>query len=360
MRATTLLALTVATLLVPAIDACAPKRSALDIASSQLPSTPPASTTPDAPATPAPAPVATTTPTTTPATTPATPAPSPAAPPAKPGTPTPTAPASTPAAKPAVAQPSPACLAGCNSPSLAPEVQQTCRVQCARLAQEAAGTPAPAQPQPDYAAQRARCEAGCDSERDPGDRATCRLNCGQIGPASGGYSTGGGSPVSYPSGTPSSPQQQQQIAQCQAQCDSETSVTDRATCRNNCGAVGTVVGPAGPSQWVLGPTPPMSEAEQRAAVIRSSGGVVQGSGGATTAPKPPTPQPQGNPQCAAQAQTCRNACAGSQTTCAADCNKGKMSETDRATCHLTCTSAGDTCRDDCRIKEGACQPPTYR
>jgi len=174
-------------------------------------------------------------------------------------------------------------------------------------------------------------------------------------------------------------QQQQQIAACQATCDREASATDRATCRNNCGAVGTVLGPAAPSQWVLGPAPKMTEAEQRAAVIRSSGGVVSGgvvSGGAPgSAPRPvavPTSQPAHtqiaapagqqpqNPQCAAQAQSCKLGCAGEQTTCSAQCDQGTMSETDRATCKLTCGSGGDMCRDDCRLKEAACKPAVYR
>lgn len=332
------------------------------------------------------------------------------------------------------------CLASCNAPGLSADDQATCRLQCARLAQPPptppattsapAAKPAPpanssspatpqprpaqpaAQPAPDLAHKKFLCESQCDAEPNPGDRATCRLQCGQLARVSapqpsaapvhsttvGGTTTysfapgGGQVPVSSspaaPATTPAynpyaQQQQQQQIAACQATCDREASATDRATCRNNCGAVGTVVGPAAPSQWVLGPAPTMTEAEQRAAVIRSSGGVVSGgvvSGGAPgsapgSGPRPvavPTSQPAHtqitapagqqpqNPQCAAQAQSCKLGCAGEQTSCSAQCDQGTMSETDRATCKLTCASGGDMCRDDCRMREAACKPAVYR
>ncbi|MCY1055577.1 hypothetical protein [Nannocystis sp. SCPEA4] len=329
------------------------------------------------------------------------------------------------------------CLASCNAPGLSADDQATCRLQCARLAQPPATPPATAssppaaksapptkppsttpaqprpaqpaaQPAPDPAHQKFLCESQCDAEPTPGDRATCRLQCGQLARAStpqpsaapvtsttvGGTTTysfapgGGHVPASS---TPTAPattatynpyaqqqQQQQQIAACQATCDREASPTDRATCRNNCGAVGTVLGPAAPSQWVLGPAPTMTEAEQRAAVIRSSGGVVQGGAPAaaarpvtvptsqpataptqTTIAPPPGQQPQ-NPQCAAHAQSCKVSCASEQTSCSAQCDQAKLSETDRATCKLTCTSGGDMCRDDCRMKEAACKPAVYR
>ncbi|WAS92582.1 hypothetical protein [Nannocystis punicea] len=352
----------------------------------------------------------------------------------------------------ATAPASESCLASCTAPGLSADDQATCRLQCARLAQSAPATPPPAarppaatppatsppatsppasspprpaqpavQPAPDLAHKKFLCESQCDAEPNPGDRATCRLQCGQLARVSGPQSTtspvgsttvgntttysfapgggsvpvtttpgpsntttysfapGGGSvPVTTSPGTaaaynPQAAQRQQQIAACQASCDREASATDRATCRNNCGAVGTVVGPAAPSQWVLGPAPTMTEAEQRAAVIRSSGGVVPGSapGGAprpvavpTNQPAPTFTAPQGqqpqNPQCAAQAQSCKVGCAGEQTTCSAQCDQGKMSETDRATCKLTCSSSGDMCRDDCRMKEAACKPAVYR
>ena len=85
--------------------------------------------------------------------------------------------------------------------------------------------------------------------------------------------------------------------------------------------------------------------------------ILPGSGG--TQPSQPGYQPP-NPQCAAQAQSCKVTCANEQTTCNAHCDQGKMSETDRATCKLTCSGAGDTCRDDCRIKEANCKPATYK
>ncbi|MCY0992846.1 hypothetical protein OV203_37240 [Nannocystis sp. ILAH1] len=353
------------------------------------------------------------------------------------------------------------CFAGCTAPGLSADDQATCRLQCARLAQStpasppaakppaaappssstpasppaakppaatppstppassppAASPPRPAQPAsqpaPDLAHQKFLCESQCDNEPNPGDRATCRLQCNQLNRASApqptsapvgsttvgstttySFAPGGGSvPVTTSPGTspayrPAQPgstaatynpqaAQQQQVAACQATCDREASATDRATCRNNCGAVGTVVGPAAPSQWVLGPAPTMTEAEQRAAVIRSSNGVVPGSapGGAPRPVAVPTSQPAApaqatvtalpgqqpqNPHCAAHAQSCKVGCASEQTTCGAQCDQGKMSETDRATCKLTCSSSGDMCRDDCRMKEAACKPAVYR
>lgn len=314
------------------------------------------------------------------------------------------------------------CLAECNAPGLSADDQATCRLQCARLAQSApapaaqppAAPPAPAprpaqpaaQPAPDLTHKKLLCESQCDAEPTPGDRSTCRLQCAQIyrpsapsAPASApvsshttgatttySFAPGGGyipaaptTPATAPAYNPQAQaQQQQQIAACQATCDREASATDRATCRNNCGAVGTVVGPAAPSQWVLGPAPTISEAEQRAAVIRSSAGVagvVSSAPGAAPTARPAAPASQPvtsppaalpgaqqppNPQCAAQAQSCKLGCANEQTACSAQCDQGKMSETDRATCKLTCTSLGDSCRDDCRMKEAACTPVVYR
>lgn len=384
MRPNVLFSLTLATLLAAPVTSCGPKRSALDIASSQPQTTAPGQTigAPPLAATHTPAP-ASTPPAAAPATTPA-PAPAPATTP-QPAAPTPatpvaatTPPPATPPAAPttpvvSAPQGDPACLAGCNSPSLAPEVQQTCRIQCARLAQQSTTAPAttpttaPAQPQPqpDYAHQRALCESTCDAEKTPGDRATCRLNCSQIGPSNpnsypyGGYSGSSGGSTTYPAGTPASAQRQQEIAACQASCDREASATDRATCRNNCGAYGTYLGTSGPSGYVAGPAPGTSYEDQRAAVIRSSGGVAGTTGGTTPPPQNSGYQPP-NPQCAAQAQSCKIACANEQTACNAECDRGKMSETDRATCRLTCTAAGDTCRDDCRIKEGQCTPAVYK
>ncbi|MDC0717409.1 hypothetical protein [Nannocystis bainbridge] len=354
----------------------------------------------------------------------------------------------------AAAPASETCFAGCTAPGLSADDQATCRLQCARLAESATATPAAkpatppatapaagsaatppaarpatppasspsaspppraAQPAPDPAQQRFLCESQCEREATPGDRATCRLHCGQTyrapqpgapvsstsvgGTTTYSFAPGGGSvPVTTTQGpayTPAQPgttaatynpqaaqQQQQQIAACQSTCDREASATDRATCRNNCGAVGTVVGPAAPSQWVLGPAPTMTDAEQRAAVIRSSNGVVQGGAPrpVTAAPSQPGPRPAAgptptpatpgqatftvpaqpqNPHCAAHAQNCKVSCASEQTTCSNQCDGGKMSETDRATCKLTCTGAGDSCRDDCRMKEAACKPAVY-
>lgn len=272
------------------------------------------------------------------------------------------------------------------------------------------GTPAPiAAPAPQEPHLRALCESQCDAEPVASDRATCRLQCAQLSrvsaPPTGGTTTtttttgstttysfgpGGGSVPSAPTTTPpnytapnytppsypasvSPSGQQQQIAACQATCERESSSTDRATCRNNCGAVGTVLAPPAPGKWVLGPAPASSDADQRAAVIRSSQGVVGGAPPASTPPPATTnitrlpteaatpPQQQFvNPQCAAHFQSCSISCAGGQTSCAAQCDQGKVSPTDRATCKLTCESNGDMCRDDCRMKEAACRGPTYR
>ena len=142
------------------------------------------------------------------------------------------------------------------------------------------------------------------------------------------------------------------------------SATDQTTCKLNCNAVGTVLTP--PSSYNIYAGAPPSDADARAAVIRSSGGVVPGS--AQPRPTTPTAQPSAPPaatpervaQCAAQAQQCASSCSVQLAPCNQSCDQGKMSSTDRATCKLTCETNVDVCRDDCRIKEGTCRGPVYK
>jgi hypothetical protein len=206
--------------------------------------------------------------------------------------------------------------------------------------------------------QRGLCESQCDSEGSNTDRATCRIQCAQItdNPKTQ-PSTGTPAYVNHPTTPPAgqggavqpAPADRQKIAQCEAGCNAESvPATDRATCKLNCNAVGSV-GAAPSSYYVLhGSDPPPSS---RDAVIRSSPGVVQ-----------PTTPPSGNAaiqqraaQCAAQAQQCSTNCGGLLSPCTSGCDQGKLSATDRATCKLTCESNVDVCRDDCRIKEGTCR-----
>lgn len=206
--------------------------------------------------------------------------------------------------------------------------------------------------------QRASCESGCDSETVASDRSTCRLQCAQItsrptAPASSGTPTYVRPPGTMPStsGTPRPVAVDPQVlASCLNTCnDASTPETDRATCRLQCNANG-YVGPAPSSYYVLGGTPP-SDADQRAAVIRSS----QGNAGTVT---PPSGTPQSQQKiaaCAATAQQCSTTCTAQSAPCTAGCDQGKMSGTDRATCKLTCESNLEVCRDDCRIQEGKCR-----
>lgn len=228
-------------------------------------------------------------------------------------------------------------------------------------------TPAPAAVTPtgpSYAElqqQRNACEVGCNAEPVASDRATCRMQCAQItnqptSSPSVPASTGTPAYVRPPTGaTPSSgpttpvAADPQALASCLNTCN-DGPETDRATCRLNCNAKGQV-GPAPSSYYTLGGTPP-SDAERRAAVIRSSQGVA-----GTSAPPPPSPPAtqQKIAACAATAQQCSTTCSAQLAPCNAECDQGKMSTTDRATCKLTCENTVDTCRDDCRIKEGSCR-----
>lgn len=206
--------------------------------------------------------------------------------------------------------------------------------------------------------QRASCESGCDSETVASDRSTCRLQCAQItnrptAPASSGTPTYVSPPGTIPNtsgATRPVAVDPQVLASCLNTCnDASTPETDRATCRLQCNANGSV-GPAPSSYYVLGGAPP-SDADQRAAVIRSS----QGNAGTVT---PPSGTPQSQQKiaaCAATAQQCATTCTAQSAPCTAACDQGKMSGTDRATCKLTCESNVEVCRDDCRIQEGKCR-----
>lgn len=309
----------------------------------------------------------------------------------------------------AATAPADACAAECNAAALSADDRATCHLQCARAA-EVQATPSiqrvpaqptasrpptstppaatPTQPQPTVTSavaspghQRALCESQCDAEPVASDRATCRLHCAQLThvaasptPTTGAtgpvthysFPPGGGPPTAVADSTP--PAQQQQIAVCQSTCDREPSATDRATCRNNCAAVGTVVGPASPGRWVLGPAP-TDTTDPRAAVIRTSPGVASPPARPVAVPTSQSASPSqpqtiaatpADAQCAAQAQVCATPCASEQQSCAAQCDSGKLSSTDRATCQLTCDSAADMCRDDCRLKEATCRAPARR
>lgn len=228
MRPIALLSLTVATQLALLLLGCAGSRqNTRDTASSQ-----PATTSPG-PATtvalPPSAPVASSAST------------SPSSAPASPTTSGPVV-SSSPPASPVLAG-APACPAGCDSPSLAPKVQQTCRVQCARLAQQS--PPGlrlqTATPQPDLEHQRAQCQSQCDAEIAARQKAskknfwdlshdwsTCTTYCERLG-----FEI-----IKQPA-----------VAACEATCDSETSLIDRANCRSNCHPVGTDLNPAVPPRF---------------------------------------------------------------------------------------------------------------
>jgi hypothetical protein len=141
----------------------------------------------------------------------------------------------------------------------------------------------------------------------------------------------------------------QVLSACLNTCNSGPE-TDRATCRLQCNANGSV-GPAPSSYYLHGGTPP-SDADQRAAAIRSSQGVA---GTTTPAPASTPANQQKIAACAAAAQQCSTTCDAQRSPCTAECDTGKLSSTDRATCKLTCDSTVDGCRDDCRIKEGSCR-----
>lgn len=194
--------------------------------------------------------------------------------------------------------------------------------------------------------QRASCETGCDNEPVASDRSTCRLQCAQITSRPTAPTTG-----TAPTSGPARPVavDPQVLSACLNTCNSGPE-TDRATCRLQCNANGAV-GPAPSSYYLHGGTPP-SDAEQRAAAIRSSQGVA---GTTTPAPASTPANQQKIAACAAAAQQCSTICDAQRSPCTAECDTGKLSSTDRATCKLTCDSTVDGCRDDCRIKEGSCR-----
>jgi hypothetical protein len=212
--------------------------------------------------------------------------------------------------------------------------------------------PGPASAPVDTAAlyrQRAACETSCDAESTGSDRATCRLQCAQITdrPASTAPRPGTSQPGT-PQPTPTDPAA---VARCQSGCNAAGgSETDRATCRLNCSANGTVIQNS-TSSYVLHGKPPSGDGD-RAAVIRSSGGAVN----PPPAPAPTAPANQQRvAQCASQAATCTANCGTQLAPCNTGCDQAKLSATDRATCKLTCETNVDVCRDDCRIAEGKCR-----
>ena len=284
------------------------------------------------------------------------PAPAPAPAPVVAATPAPATPPANPSPAPVIAQPRPTQP---TTPAPQPTTQPTTTPP-----RPITPTPAPTPTVigPTYAElqqQRASCEIGCDGEPVASDRATCRLQCAQItNRPSAPASTGTPIYVTPPSTTPSTTGavrpvavDPQVLASCLGTCnDASTPETDRATCRLQCNANGAV-GPAPSSYYVLGGAPP-SDADQRAAVIRSS----QGNAGSVAPTPTTTPQTQQKiAACAAAAQQCSATCNTQLSPCTTSCDQGKLSSTDRATCKLTCESNVDVCRDDCRIKEGSCR-----
>lgn len=278
-----------------------------------------------------------------------------------------------------------ACTQRCAAARSALE-RSTCELDCSRLAAAATTPPAsssPPQPQPQPTPPPQPLPPQPPAPQpippqspppQPGPQPP-QPQPAPVGPATTHYTLppGGGAPVptyAHPPGTPTTPQGSPQpavvdrraIAECESACLREnSSSTDQATCKLNCNAVGTVYAPA-PSYNVYSGAPP-SDADARAAVIRSSGGVVGGSAPTQPAPtQPNTTQPntaQPNAarvaQCTAEAQQCSSTCAAQAEPCTRGCSEGKMSNTDRATCRLTCESSADLCRDDCRMKEGNCR-----
>jgi len=145
-------------------------------------------------------------------------------------------------------------------------------------------------------AQRSRCESTCDADNaSSSDRSTCRLQCAQITDRPTNTSV----PRSSGGQTQPAPADRASIAACEVGCDAEsTPATDRATCRLNCNAVGTVGPDPGTYKVLHGDAP---GGTNRADVIRSSGGVVpQSSTSQGSYPAPADPQKAA--QCAAQAQ----------------------------------------------------------
>jgi len=282
-----------------------------------------------------------------------------------------------------------ACTQRCSAASLSALERSTCELDCSRLAAAPPTTPptppttsppqppttppttSPPQPLPPQQPQPQPIPPQSPPPQPLPPRAPPPTPTPQpVGPATTHYTLppGGGPPVptyAHPQGTSTTPQgapqpapvDRQAIANCESNCLRENlSATDQETCRLNCNAVGTVYAPA-PSYNVYSGKAP-SEAEQRAAVIRSSGGIVP------TSPTSPPPAQPGQPppaspakvaQCAAQSQQCSTTCATQLEPCNRGCEQGKMSNTDRATCKLTCQNTTDLCRDDCRINEGRCR-----
>ena len=228
-----------------------------------------------------------------------------------------------------------ACTQRCAASDLSPLERSTCELDCSRLTASTPPTTTPTPPPPPI---------------------TPPPQPAPVGPATTNYTLppGGGAPVPTTPGSQAA--DRQAIANCESNCIRENpSATDQATCKLNCNAFGTTYA-APPSYYVAGGTPP-SDAEARAAVIRSSNGVA--GTGQPPAGQPPAGQPPASPdkaaRCAAEASQCSTTCGAQQAPCNTTCDQGKMSSTDRATCKLTCESNVDLCRDDCRTQERKCR-----
>lgn len=257
-----------------------------------------------------------------------------------------------------------ACTQRCAASDLSPLERSTCELDCSRLTASTPPTTTPTPPPPPITPPPQPSPQPLPPQQPPPQPVPPQQPPPQpvpprppppqpapVGPATTNYTLppGGGAPV--PTTPGSQPADRQAIANCESNCIRENpSATDQATCKLNCNAFGTTYA-APPSYYVAGGTPP-SDAEARAAVIRSSNGVA-GTG------QPPAGQPPASPdkaaRCAAEASQCSTTCGAQQAPCNTTCDQGKMSSTDRATCKLTCESNVDLCRDDCRIQERKCR-----
>ena len=262
-----------------------------------------------------------------------------------------------------------ACTQRCAASDLSPLERSTCELDCSRLTASTPPTTTPTPPPPPITPPPQPSPQPLPPQQPPPQPVPPQQPPPQpipprppqpqpapVGPATTNYTLppGGGAPVPTTPGSQAA--DRQAIANCESNCIRENpSATDQATCKLNCNAFGTTYA-APPSYYVAGGTPP-SDAEARAAVIRSSNGVA--GTGQPPAGQPPAGQPPASPdkaaRCAAEASQCSTTCGAQQAPCNTTCDQGKMSSTDRATCKLTCESNVDLCRDDCRIQERKCR-----
>ncbi len=258
-----------------------------------------------------------------------------------------------------------ACTQRCAASDLSPLERSTCELDCSRLTASTPPTTTPTPPPPPITPPPQPSPQPLPPQQPPPQPVPPQQPPPQpipprppppqpapVGPATTNYTLppGGGAPVPTTPGSQAA--DRQAIANCESNCIRENpSATDQATCKLNCNAFGTTYA-APPSYYVAGGTPP-SDAEARAAVIRSSNGVA--GTGQPPAGQPPPASPDKAARCAAEASQCSTTCGAQQAPCNTTCDQGKMSSTDRATCKLTCESNVDLCRDDCRIQERKCR-----